>query len=75
MNTWNSEMVQALVSPVEKLIEAVSRATGKAYGPKHNSRTVFSGNWLIHSYRVDKNLKEFRNTYAIVHKGKQIEIF
>lgn len=31
----NTEMVQALVSPAEKLIEAVSGAIGKVYEPKH----------------------------------------
>ena len=30
-----TEIVQALVSPAEKLIEAVSGAIGKAYEPKH----------------------------------------
>lgn len=30
-----TEIVQALVSPVEKLIDAVSGAIGKAYEPKH----------------------------------------
>lgn len=30
-----TEMVQALVSPAEKLIEAVSGAIGKVYEPKH----------------------------------------
>ena len=29
------EIIQALVSPVEKLITAVSGAIGKAYEPKH----------------------------------------
>lgn len=29
------EVVQALVSPAEKLIEAVSGAIGKAYEPHH----------------------------------------
>lgn len=37
-------MAQVLVLPAEKLIEVVSRVTGKAYGYKLNSRTVFSGN-------------------------------
>ena len=30
-----TEIVQALVSPAEKLIDAVSGAIGKAYEPKH----------------------------------------
>ena len=30
-----SEIVQAFVSPAEKLIQAVSEAIGKAYEPKH----------------------------------------
>lgn len=30
-----SEIIQALVSPAEKLIEAVSGAIGKAYEPRH----------------------------------------
>ena len=30
-----TEIVQAMVSPAEKLIEAVSGAIGKAYEPRH----------------------------------------
>lgn len=63
-------IVQALISLAEKLIEVVLRATEKGYGFKHNSKAVFSGNWLTQSYRVSENLKEFRNIYAIVHKRK-----
>lgn len=33
-----TEIVQALVSPAEKLIDAVSRAIGKAYEPKHTRK-------------------------------------
>ena len=62
-----TEIVQALVSPAEKLIEAVSGAIGKAYEPKHIRKIAKRAS----SRLAYQEITEQQNIEAVVVSGTE----